>query len=241
MKKERENEKLLPLAKNGDKKASDELLFQNKGLILSVVRRFSGRGFEDDDLFQIGAMGFIKAVKRFDESYGVKLSTYAVPMIMGEIKRFIRDDGIIKVSRSIKELSLKVSSAREALVSEKGCEPSVSEIAERVGVPPEEIAAAVEATAPPQSLSAVSVNGNGESPSVEERMKSPECFEKKSLDRLLIAELLKDFPLRVQKIIILRYFREQTQAQIAKLLGISQVQVSRLEKNALEKMRKKLE
>lgn len=232
---------LLRLAKDGDESATALLVEQNTGLIKSVLRRFNGRGFETEDLFQIGAIGLIKAIRRFDLSFDVQFSTYAVPMIMGEIKRFMRDDGIIKVSRSLKELSIKASSVREALIRENGEEPTVSEIAKQIGATPEEIAAAFEATARPESLYTKSGDGDKDGQALIDRLESPHSLEKITVDKLLITSLLKEFPQREQKIIILRYFRQKTQSQIADLLGISQVQVSRLEKKILAKMREKLE
>lgn len=232
---------LLRRAKDGDESATALLVEQNTGLIKSVLRRFNGRGFETEDLFQIGAIGLIKAIRRFDLSFDVQFSTYAVPMIMGEIKRYIRDDGIIKVSRSLKELSIKASSVREALIRENGEEPTVSEIAKQIGVSPEEVAAAFEATARPESLYTKSGDGDKDGQALIDRLESPQSLEKITVDKLLITSLLKEFPQREQKIIILRYFRQKTQSQIADLLGISQVQVSRLEKKILSKMREKLE
>ncbi len=240
MNREINSKSLLKLAKDGDETATALLVEQNTGLIKSVLRRFLGRGYETEDLFQIGAIGLIKAIRRFDLSFDVQFSTYAVPMIMGEIKRYIRDDGIIKVSRSIKELSVKASSAREVLIREKGEEPTVSEIAEKIGATPEEVAAAFDATARPESLYAKADDGDKEGASLIDRLESPVNFEKNTVDKLLISSLLKDFPQREQKIIILRYFRQKTQSQIAETLGISQVQVSRLEKKILAKMREKL-
>ena len=240
MNREINSKSLLKLAKEGDETATAVLVEQNTGLIKSVLRRFLGRGYEAEDLFQIGAIGLIKAIRRFDLSFDVQFSTYAVPMIMGEIKRYIRDDGIIKVSRNIKELSVKASSAREALIREKGEEPTVSEIAEKIGATPEEVAAAFDATARPESLYSKADDGDKEGASLIDRIESPVNFEKNAVDKLLISSLLKDFPQREQKIIILRYFRQKTQSQIAETLGISQVQVSRLEKKILAKMRGKL-
>lgn len=240
MEKEINQKELIKRAKDGDEAATATLLRENTGLIRSSLKRFLGRGYESEDLFQVGAIGLIKAIRRFDLNYDVKFSTYAVPMIMGEIKRYIRDDGIIKVSRSIKELSSRAAAAREALIRETGEEPPISEIARRVGTTPEEVALAFDATARPDSLYAKTDDGGKEGQALIDRLESPENFEKKTVDRLLISSVLKDLPQREQKIIILRYFRRKTQAQIAELLGISQVQVSRIEKKVLLKMRNKL-
>ena len=231
---------LIKSAKEGDKEATDILVKENMGLIRSILKRFLGRGYEAEDLFQIGAIGLIKAIRRFDLNYDVKFSTYAVPMIMGEIKRYIRDDGIIKVSRSIKELSYKVSAVRETLIRETGEEPTISQIAARMGISPEEVSVAIEATAKPDSLYAKIDDGSQEGQALIDRIESPTDYEKESVDKILISSMLKEFPEREQKIIILRYFRRKTQGEIAKMLGISQVQVSRIEKKVLLKMRERL-
>lgn len=232
--------KLLVRAREGDEEAKSLLVENNMGLIRSTVKRFLGRGYEAEDLFQVGAIGLIKAIDKFDLSYDVKFSTYAVPMIMGEIKRYIRDDGIIKVSRSLKELSCRAAAAREAIVRETGEEPGVMEIAKRVGVSAEEIAAAFDATARPESLYAKTDDGSHEGQALIDRLESTEDCETKVVDKLLISSALKDFPPREQKIIVLRYFRRKTQTQIAQILGISQVQVSRIEKKVLAQMKEKL-
>ena len=231
---------LIKLAKEGEEEATEILVKENMGLIRSIVKRFMGRGYETEDLFQIGAIGLIKAIRRFDLNYDVKFSTYAVPMIMGEIKRYIRDDGIIKVSRSIKELSYKVSSVREALIRETGEEPPISQIAKRMGISPEEVSVAIEATAKPDSLYATIDDGSQEGQALINRIENPTDYEKESVDKILISSMLKEFPEREQKIIILRYFRRKTQGEIAKMIGISQVQVSRIEKKVLLKMRERL-
>ncbi len=225
----------------GDEEATNILVKENMGLIRLTLKRFLGRGYDAEDLFQIGAIGLIKAIRRFDLNYDVKFSTYAVPMIMGEIKRYIRDDGIIKVSRSIKELSYKVSSVRETLIRETGEEPTISQIAKKVGVTAEEVSTAIEATARPDSIYSTIDDGNQEGQALIDRIESPTNYEDETVDKILISSMLKDFPQREQKIIILRYFRRKTQAQIAAMLGISQVQVSRIEKKVLHKMREKLE
>ena len=232
---------LIKLAKEGNEEATNTLVKAHSGLIHSSVRRFLGRGYEAEDLFQIGAIGLIKAIRRFDLDYEVQFSTYAVPMIMGEIKRYIRDDGIIKVSRSVKELSYKVASAREALIRESGEEPTISQIAERLGEKAEDVAIAIEAMQKPDSLYAKIDDGKGEGQALIDRIESPRNYENESIDKILISSMLKDFPIREQKIIILRYFRQKTQGEIAKMIGISQVQVSRIEKKVLTKMREKLE
>lgn len=231
---------LIARAKKGDEEAKALLVENNMGLIHCTVKRFLGRGHESEDLFQVGAIGLIKAIEKFDVSFDVKFSTYAVPMIMGEIKRYIRDDGIIKVSRNIKELSFRAAAAREALRGETGEEPKICDIAKKVGVTPEEIAVAFDATAKPESLYAVSDDGSHEGRALIDRIENPEDCEGKIVDKLLISSALKDFPKREQKIIMLRYYRRKTQSQIAKMLGISQVQVSRIEKKVLAQMKEKI-
>ena len=231
---------LIEKAQSGDALAREKITEENIGLVWSIVKRFSGRGTDTEDLFQIGCIGLIKAIDKFDLKFDVKFSTYAVPMIMGEIKRFLRDDGIIKVSRSIKELSLKAYTVKESLAKEKGYEPTVKEIADKLDVSPEELSFAIEASARPESLYASSDNESGETKSLIEKIEVPHNFENQVMDKLLIQELIKDYPKREQEIILLRYFKEKTQAQIAEKLGISQVQVSRIEKKVLSDMREKI-
>ncbi len=233
-------EVLLKRAKEGDTDAQDFIVEENIGLVHSIVKRFYGRGFEAEDLFQIGCIGLIKAIQKFDLSFNVKFSTYAVPMILGEIKRFIRDDGIIKVSRSVKELAVKALALRESILKETNTEPSVKELAKRLGVSPEEVAMALDAGIKPDSIYAVPMDGDKDSKSLAERLESREDCEGKVINRLLIQQLLQDFAPRERKIIVLRYFKQKTQAQIAQQLGISQVQVSRIEKKILSAMRDKL-
>lgn len=233
-------ELLLKKAKDGDLCAQERIIEENMGLVHSVVKRFYGRGFEAEDLFQIGCIGLIKAVQKFDIGFNVKFSTYAVPMIIGEIKRFIRDDGIIKVSRSIKELGVKALRERERLLKETNNEPTVKEIAKQLGASTEEVAMALEAGIKPESIYAASNDENKEGKPIAERLESGDDCEATVVNRILVNELLSEFEVREQKIIILRYFKQKTQSQIAELLGISQVQVSRIEKRVLKEMREKL-
>lgn len=233
-------ESLKKRADCGEQEALEQIFENNVGLVRSIVKRFSGRGTEPEDLFQIGSMGLVKAIKKFDLSYNVKFSTYAVPMIMGEIKRFLRDDGIIKVSRSLKELSMKAASVKENLTRELGYEPTVKEIAERVGVSPEELSCAIEAAAKPESIYSVGDNGSNESMALIDKLEAPEDIEKNITDKLLIDKMLSEYPEREQKILKLRYYMGKTQSEIAEKLGISQVQVSRIEKRLLYDMRRKI-
>ena len=233
-------EELLVLAKAGDKSAMDIIVEENMGLVHSAVKRFYGRGVDSEDLFQIGCIGLVKSVQKFDLSYNVKFSTYAVPMIMGEIKRFIRDDGIIKVSRSVKELAIKALALREKIINDTGNEPTVQTLAAKLGVSAEEVAMALDAGIKPESIYASYGNGEKEGKTLAERIESSEDCESEVINKILVKQLLADFEPREQKIIILRYFKQHTQAQIAAQMGISQVQVSRKEKKLLSAMREKL-
>ena len=235
-----ETMRLIQMAHEGDKAARDRLVTENFGLIWSIVRRFTGRGYEPEDLFQIGSIGLMKAIDKFDLSYEVKFSTYAVPMITGEIKRFLRDDGIIKVSRSIKEMGLKVKNVREGLVYRFGREPTVEEIAGEIGASKEEVAASIEAGAEVESLYR-SVNKNDEnSLLLIDKIEEESSAQEELLNRMVLRELLTDLSDKDREIIIRRYYYNETQSQIADKLGISQVQVSRLEKKILKQMREKL-
>lgn len=235
-----ETMRLIEMAHNGDKEARDRLVTDNFGLVWSIVRRFTGRGYDPEDLFQIGSIGLMKAIDKFDLSYDVKFSTYAVPMITGEIKRFLRDDGMIKVSRSIKEMGLKVKNVREELVYRLGREPTVEEIAGEIGVSKEEVAASIEAGAEVSSLYQ-SVNKNDEnSLLLIDKIEEESCAQEDLLNQMVLRDLLCALSGKDREIIIRRYYYNETQSQIADRLGISQVQVSRLEKKILKQMREKL-
>lgn len=235
-----ETMRLIQMAHDGDKAARDQLVTDNFGLIWSIVRRFTGRGYELEDLFQIGSIGLMKAIDKFDLSYEVRFSTYAVPMITGEIKRFLRDDGMIKVSRSIKEMGLKVKTMREELVYRFGREPTVEEIAAEIGASKEEVAASIEAGAEVESLYR-SVNKNDEnSLLLIDKIEEENSAQEELLNRMVLRELLTELSDKDREIIIRRYYYNETQSQIADKLGISQVQVSRLEKKILKQMREKL-
>jgi RNA polymerase sporulation-specific sigma factor len=232
--------RLIEMAHEGDKAARDRLVTDNFGLVWSIVRRFTGRGYEPEDLFQIGSIGLMKAIDKFDLSYEVKFSTYAVPMITGEIKRFLRDDGMIKVSRSIKEMGLKVKNVREELVYRFGREPTLEEIAGEIGASKEEVAASIEAGAEVESLYR-SVNKNDEnSILLIDKIEEESSAQEELLNRMVLRELLTALSDKDREIIIRRYYYNETQSQIAAKLGISQVQVSRLEKKILKQMREKL-
>ena len=233
-------ESLIELAKCGDPCAQNKIVEENMGLVWSVVKRFYNRGHEPEDLFQIGCIGLIKSIKKFDVSFNVKFSTYAVPMIMGEIKRFIRDDGIIKISRSVKELAVKAMNVKEIMLKETNSEPSVKELAERLNVTPEELAVALDAGIKPESIYSSQNEDGNDGKALVDRLECKEDYETEIVNKLLIRELIDGFEEREKKIIILRYFKQKTQSQIADMLGISQVQVSRLEKKVLATMRDKI-
>ena len=232
--------RLLQMAHEGDKAARDQLVEENVGLVWSIVWRFGGRGYEPEDLFQIGSIGLLKAIDKFDLSYDVRFSTYAVPMITGEIKRFLRDDGMIKVSRSVKELGMKVGAARESLSGTLGREPTIEEIAGELKVSREEVAASLEAGAEVESLYRPFGQNDGQELCLMDRLEEKENAEEKLLNRMVLRELISELEPKEREIIIRRYFYNQTQSAIAADLDISQVQVSRLEKRILRRMREKL-
>lgn len=232
---------LIKKSKYGDKQAQAILVEKNVGLVWSVVKRFHNRGYETDDLFQIGSIGLIKAISKFDTSFEVKFSTYAVPMIIGEIKRFIRDDGIIKVSRSLKEISSKARVIKEIMCKELGREPSIGEMALRLQIAPEELTMAIEAGCTPESLYSTVGDGDNNAMLLIDRIDSESGGNEIDLiDKIALRQILESLKPREKQIIVLRYFKEKTQVQIAKLLGISQVQVSRIEKKILQDIRHKI-
>lgn len=224
---------LLRAAKSGDREAAQRLVVENSGLIWSVARRFFGRGVDPDDLYQLGCVGFIKAVSGFDESYGTQFSTYAVPKISGEIRRFLRDDSSIKVSRSIKERALLIRSARLKLEQRLGREPSLSELSADTGITIEDIAAAESATGPAESLQ----RETGEDGFTLEHVLGDYGQEERVIERVALFEAIKTLPEREQKVISMRYFHGMTQDAAARVLGVSQVQVSRLERKAISSLR----
>ena len=225
---------LLVRAHAGDRAAEETLVRRNLALVKSIVRKYLGRGVDYDDLYQLGCMGLVKAVQNFNTDFDVRFSTYAVPMIAGEIKRFLRDDGMIKVSRSVKELAARAVAVQERLRRQTGREPGVQEIARELGVDAEEVALAFDAGRPYLSLSESRFEEDG-APRVEYLSDPGE--ELRTLDRLLLKELLLRRGARARQIIVLRYFKDRTQSQIADVLGVSQVQVSRLESRILKKLR----
>ena len=230
---------LIARAQEGDREAREVLIEKNLGLVHHIVKRFAGRGYEMEDLFQIGTIGLIKAIDKFDTGYEVQFSTYAVPMITGEIKRFLRDDGMVKVSRPLKELSWKAYAIRERLERELGREPSLAMIAGELEVTMEELVMALDSGAEVESLQKTIYQGDGSEISLEDRLEEKSCAQDRLLDRLLLEETLDKLEARERQIIYLRYFEDKTQTEIARELGISQVQVSRMEKRIIENLRRK--
>ena len=228
---------LLSAAREGDKQASEKLLEANSGLIWSIVRRYYGRGVEGEDLYQLGCVGFLKAVQTFDEAFGARFSTYAVPKISGEIRRFLRDDGPVKLSRSIKERSVMIRNAREILTQRLGREPRLSELSEETGLRMEEIADAELAT---EEVASLQQSLGEEGLRLQDTVFDPEA-EERALDFLALREAVAQLPKREKAVIDLRYYRGLTQTAAAKILGVSQVQVSRLERRALQNLRKSLQ
>ena len=229
--------KLFEQARNGNAQARDQLVLDNTGLVWSVVKKYRGRGYEQEDLFQIGCIGLRKAIDRFAQTFGVCFSTYAVPMIAGEIKRFLRDDGMIKVSRSIKEMGAKVQTARESLCGSLGREPTVEEIAGEIGATREEVAVSMEAAAEVESLYKNVGNGEDKSLCLMDKIEDHRERQEELINHMVLEKLISQLGEKDREIIIRRYFRNQTQTQVAISLGISQVQVSRLEKKILKQMR----
>ncbi len=220
---------LIRQAQDGDKEASERLVTENAGLIWSVARRFLGRGAEADDLYQLGCLGFLKAVTGFDLEYGTQFSTYAVPKIAGEIRRFLRDDGAVKVSRTVKEHALTIRTARNNLTVRLGREPTIGEISEQTGLTPEEIALAETATASTESIQKES----GEDGFSLENILTDTESEDRLVEKISLRQAISRLPQRESTVIDLRYFHGLTQDRVSKVLGVSQVQVSRIEKKAL--------
>ena len=233
-------EELICQSQEGDKAAREELIKENMGLIRHVVKRFLGRGVEAEDLFQIGAIGLVKAVDRFDLSFGVRFSTYAVPMIAGEIKRFLRDDSMLKVSRSLKELAGKAAMLREQILMERGEEPGVEELAGLLGVEAEELVQAMDSSVEVESLQKIVYQGDGEGLSLMDKVEQGKDEQETLLRRLLLEQLLDTLEPRERQIINLRFFCDQTQTQVAQQLGMSQVQISRMEKKILAALKRRM-
>jgi RNA polymerase sporulation-specific sigma factor len=228
---------LIRRAQAADEAAMEGLVKHNTALVKSIVKKYLGRGVEFDDLFQIGCLGLVKAIQNYDEQFNVRFSTYAVPMIAGEIKRFLRDDGMIKVSRSIKELATKAVAAQERLRRTLGGDPGILELAREVDAEPEDIAVALEAVRPHVSLYE-HVYDDGSDATLLDRMQLTDGAEDTGVvDKILLKELLGQLEARERQLIVLRYFQDKTQSEIARLMGVSQVQISRLENRIISKLR----
>lgn len=232
---------LIKQAHKGDKVSRDRVLTENTALIWSIVRRFLNRGYEGEDLFQIGCIGMLKAIDRFDIEYNVAFSTYAVPLITGEIRRFLRDDGIIKISRTIKENQNKIISETEKFREANHVEPTIEQLSEICLLSKEDVVTAIESLRNVESIyKEVDSSGDGNSVSMVDRLVDKTNHENMVIDRVLIKQLLDTLEEQERKIIILRYYKNKTQSDIAKEIGITQVQVSRLEKKILNKLKKQI-
>ena len=235
------NLQLIPLAKEGNTEALNKLIEANLPLVTSISKKFMNRGYEYEDIYQIGCMGLVKAIKNFDDKYNVKFSTYAVPMIIGEIKRFIRDDGIIKVSRNVKSLAKKLHFDKEALTKKLNRDPTIEELAEFSKMNKEEILFALESSASMQYLYEVIHQDDGSPVLLIDKLSENAVEDKNITEKIALKEALRNLDTKSRQIIVLRYFKDKTQIQVAKMLGISQVQVSRIEKKVLKEMRKQLD
>lgn len=231
---------LIKLAKEGNVKAREQVATENLGLVWSVVRRFAGRGHELEDLYQIGCIGLMKCIDKFDTSYDVKFSTYAVPMILGEVKRFLRDDGMVKVSRSLKETAYKVYTTREQMMNERGVEPTLEELAGCLEIEKEDIVLALEANAEVESIYKTIYQNDGNAIYLIDKLVNSEDESQRAVNQLALQELLEQLEEKERNIITMRYFEDKTQTEIARNLNISQVQVSRIEKRVLAKMREQM-
>ena len=234
--------KIIERAQNGSKEDMTKLIEDNNGLIWSIVRRFSGRGYDIEDLYQIGSIGFIKAIKRFDTSFEVRLSTYAVPYILGEIKRYIRDDGPIKVSRSIKELNVKILELQKEYFNKYGRDITLEEISKEFKISKEEITMAMDSTRPVDSIESAKYKDTktDKTVSILEQISTGKDEQTEITNRITIKKLIGELDDKEKEIIMLRYYKQKTQMQVSKILGITQVQVSRIERKVLEKMKRKL-
>ncbi len=228
---------LLRAAQSGDREAAGRMVEDNTGLIWSVARRYFGRGVEPDDLYQLGCLGFLKAIEGFDESYGTRFSTYAVPKISGEIRRFLRDDGVVKVSRGIKERAAVIRAARKALEQSLGRDPTVSELAARTGLSPEDIAMAETATVPIESLQQPA----GEEGFSLEQVLGDWTEEERMVEYVALRQAIERLPDRERQVVFLRFYHGMTQERASRVLGVSQVQISRLERRAVGELREMLD
>lgn len=237
---EKRKQELFIKIKEGDERSREEFIYGNLRLVLSILQRFSGRGENMDDLFQIGCVGLIKALDNFDESYGVKFSTYAVPMILGEIRRFLRDDNSIRVSRSLRDIAYRALAVKERLINLNLKEPTLEEIAKELSISQKEVSEALDAIMDPVSLHEPVYHDGGDAIFVMDQIKDDKNTDESWLEDITLKEALKKLPPREQHILDLRFFSGKTQMEIANEIGISQAQVSRLEKNAIKHMKKYL-
>lgn len=236
-----QNSELLSLAKNGDNDAINKLIEMNLPLVASISKKFLNRGYEYEDIFQIGSIGLVKAINNFDSNYNVKFSTYAVPMIIGEIKRFLRDDGMIKVSRNIKSLARKIHYYKDQLTTKLNRAPTIEELAEFVDVSKEDVIFAIESSNTLQYLYDTIHQDDGAPVLLIDKLSEKSSEDSNLIEKIALKEALHSLDEKARQIIMLRYFKDKTQVQVAKMLGISQVQVSRIEKKVLLQMKKKLE
>lgn len=230
---------LIKLAQNGDKNAKQRLVEENTGLIWSIVRRFMNRGYDPEDLFQIGSIGILKCIEKFDMNYEVKFSTYAVPTILGEIKRFLRDDGMIKVSRPLKEIAQKAKYMEEMLAQKTGRQPKITEVAEAIGVQVEDLIVAMEASREIESLYATTTQGEGSPVYLIDKLNQEKDYDDKMVDSIALKQIISQLNPRERQVIMMRYYHDKTQTEVAAAIGVSQVQVSRIEKKVLKDMRDK--
>lgn len=235
-----DNEELIRMAKTGDKNALDTVIRINLPLVSSISKKFLNRGYDYEDIYQIGSMGLIKAINNFDASFNVKFSTYAVPMIVGEIKRFLRDDGMIKVSRGVKNTAKKLHYDREALTKKLDREPTVEELAEYSGIDVEDVVFALDSINNINYLYDTIHQDEGAPVMLIDKLSESPEEDKAIIDRIALKEALRDLDQKARQVIMLRYFKDKTQVQVAKMLGISQVQVSRIEKKVLKHMKEML-
>ncbi len=234
--------KIIERAQNGSKDDMTKLIQDNSRLVWSIVRRFNGRGYDTEDLYQIGSIGLIKAIQRFDTNFEVRLSTYAVPYILGEIKRFIRDDGPIKISRSIKELNIKIKELQKEYLEKYGKEITLEEIAKELKTSKEEITMALDSARPVNSIedSMYRDNKTDKTISLIEQLSTGKDEETEITNRITIKKLISELKDKEKEVILLRYYKGKTQMQVSRILGITQVQVSRIERKVLDNMKRKL-
>lgn len=232
-----ETMELIKMARSGDKLARDQVIQNNMGLVYSIVSRYTGRGYDQEELIQIGAIGLIKAVDKFDLAFEVKFSTYAVPLISGEIKRFLRDDGMVKVSRSIKENGWKIKRAADRLSQELNREPSIAELAAATEIPAEDIVIALEANSEVESIHKPICFSDGKEVLLEEKLQEKSDWNEHLLNRMMVEQLMVLLDDREKELIRMRYYENRPQREVAERMGISQVQVSRLEKKILHRLR----